>query len=74
MLCRALPQAPESTHPIPPWGGIIKSDESSQFHAAVVMGSDTEGVGVDKGLAQINTMLAGWVKEKNHRHLMVLLP
>lgn len=48
------------------WGGIIRSNESSHFRASVVMGSDTEGVGVDKGLAQINTMLAGWVKEKNH--------
>lgn len=34
------------------------------FCALVIMGSSTEGVGVDKGLAWINTMPVGWVKEK----------
>lgn len=44
----------ESSREHPPhsaWRGIIRSNESSHFHAPVVMGSDTEGVGIDKGLA-----------------------
>lgn len=33
------------------WGVMIRSNESSHFCAPVVMGGDTEGAGIDKGLA-----------------------